>query len=328
LPWRWSRAVAFLLGAASVVVAAAQGSDPPPAAAFEGMDLAIREQWPDVQSVVVLKRGQAVYQFHRDGNPESLHEVHSVSKSALATLVGVALQRGQLASLDQPVLALLPEWAGLNPDPRAARITVRHLLTMTAGFEVDDPAGTAPGTSATTAWQRPLRDEPGQRFAYDNSTMPILSAVLEKATGRPLLDYAGEYLVQPMGMAQPVAQGWRLRLRTLDMARLGQLYLQQGEWNGQALLSSHFVRDATRRQNDGGPPANLHYGYLWWVVPGAAPRPTFLASGYAGQLIWVHPASSTVIAATSTTSPGSQARGQVLGLVRTRLFAAAQQAAR
>jgi len=113
-------------------------------AAFKGADQVITERFPAVQSVVVALKGRVVYRYYRDGAPDALRDVHSVAKSALSTLVGIALGQGRIANLDQPVVALMPEWAGLNPDPRAAAITLRHLLTMTAGFAVNDPTGTAP----------------------------------------------------------------------------------------------------------------------------------------------------------------------------------------
>lgn len=118
-----------------------------------------------MQSAVVVLQGRVVYQFYRDGSPDTLRDVRSVVKSALSTLTGIALGQGHLARLDERVVSLMPEWAGLNPDPRAAAITVRHLLTMTAGFEVNDPTGTAPAGNPQDAWKRPMRDDPGRAFA-------------------------------------------------------------------------------------------------------------------------------------------------------------------
>jgi CubicO group peptidase (beta-lactamase class C family) len=160
------------------------------AIAFEGTDAAIAQQYGDVQSAVVVLRGRVVYEFYRDGAPGTLRDTQSVAKSALSALAGIALGQGRIASLDQPVLALMPEWTQLNGDPRSAAITVRHLLTMTAGFEVNDASGTAPAGRPADAWARPLRSAPGQAFAYDNAIIPMLTAVIEKAAGIPLADYA------------------------------------------------------------------------------------------------------------------------------------------
>ena len=103
-------------------------------------------------------------------------------------------------------------------------------------------------------------------------------------------------------------------------AKLGQLFLQDGVWNGRRLLPEAFVATATRAHTQGGAPARLPYGLFWWT-----PSPqVYLASGYAGQFIWVHPPLGLVVATTSTVSPGSAQRGQALQLIRGRLFQAAQ----
>lgn len=286
------------------------------AAAFAGLDEGIGERLTDVQSVVVVLQGRIAYQYHRDGNAEALRDVQSVTKSALSALVGVALQQGKLASLDTPVLALLPEWQSLNPDPRAQAITLRHLLSMTPGFEVNDPTGTARPLPPEQAWKRMLRSDPGASFAYDNSVPVLIAAVLQKVSGQSVEAYAQAQLVEPLGMATPAYQHGLVRLRTVDMARLGQLFLQDGQWEGRTLLPPGFAAQTTRVHSPGGPPARLPYGLAWWVPSGA----TYLASGYGGQMIWVHPPLNAVVAVTSTVSPGSQQRGQAMQLVRGRLF--------
>jgi CubicO group peptidase (beta-lactamase class C family) len=100
------------------------------------------------------------------------------------------------------------------------------------------------------------------------------------------------------------------------MARIGQLMLQGGRWNGRSVVGEDFVSAATVRQNAGGAPVGLPYGYLWWVAPSQAPRPAFVASGFGGQFIWVDPALDLVIAASSDTSAASAERSQALDLIR------------
>lgn len=297
------------------------------ATAFQGMDAVLADQLTDVQSAVVVLRGRMVYRYYRDGNAEKLRDTQSASKSALSALVGTAIAQGHIASVDQRVVELMPAWAPLNSDPRAAAITLRHLLTLTAGFALDSGLRTRAGTAAPLpvqqAWARPLAADPGQMFAYDNSVTPLLVAVLEKASGMPLAEYARQQLVGPMGLAEPAYRGSIVHLRTLDMAKLGQLYLQRGQWDGKPLLTEAFVDASVQAQNAGGPPVGLHYGQLWWVVPGKAPRPTFLASGFGGQLIWVYPPLDLVVATTSTVSLESGQRGQALQWIRNQVFAAA-----
>ena len=289
-------------------------------AAFSDMDQRIHQSFGDVESAVVVLQGRKVYEFHRDGNPAALRPVHSVVKSALALLVGTALQRGQLTSLDEPVLALMPEWTALNGNTRAHAITLRHLLAMTAGFEVDDPTGTAPALAPTVAWARPIGTTAGERFAYDNSIPPLVAAILEKVTGQPIGTLAQDHLFAPLGMRAPALATGRLSMRTDDMAKLGSIILSAGQWGGQPLLPTGFTAQLVRPHSAGGAPIGLPYGLLWW-----APSPnTYFASGYGGQLVWVHPPMGLVVAVTSPASRQSAERGHALGLVRGPLFQAAQ----
>jgi CubicO group peptidase (beta-lactamase class C family) len=292
------------------------------AAAFVDFDRGIAERLADIQSVVVVLSGRVAYQYHRDGNPEALRDMQSVAKTALVALVGTALRQGHIASLDRQVVDLLPELRPINADPRTQAITLRHLLTMTAGFAVNDATGTAPPLAPAQAWARQVRDSPGEVFAYDNSLVNLVTAALEKATGRSVADYAREQLVQPLGMIEPSYQRG-LQVRTVDMAKLGHLFLQDGVWSGRSLLPPGFAVLATQAVSGGGPPVQLPYGIAWWV-PSTS---TYFASGYAGQVIWVHAPLQAVVAVTSTVSTESQQRGQAMQLIRGRLFQAVQKRA-
>ncbi len=326
VPWRWTLAVLLPLAplwAHAQWLPSSADEQALDATAFQGMTDTIGERFTDVQSVVVALRGRIVYRYYRDGQPDTLRDVQSVQKSAVSALAGIALGQGRLASLDQPVLALMPEWAALNTDARAQDITVRHLLTMSAGFAVDDPSGTKAPGRPRDAWARPMASAPGQSFAYDNALVPMLMAVLEKAVGMPLADYAREQLVAPLGMHEPSYQRG-LQLRTEDMASLGQLFLQNGVWAGRQIVPAAYVDAATTPQSAGGLPVSLPYGYMWWVSSVKAPRRTFMAIGYGGQFIWVYPPTGLVIAATSTVPLRGPDRGQALQLIRNALFTAAQ----
>jgi CubicO group peptidase (beta-lactamase class C family) len=289
--------------------------------AFQGVTQAITSELPDVQSAVVVLRGRVLYEFYRDGSADTLREQQSVSKSALSVLAGIALGQGRIASLDQPVVALAPEWAPLNADPRAGAITVRHLLTMTAGFEVDDAAGTAAPLAPREAWARRLAANPGEKFAYDNSLVTMTMAAIEKAAGMPFVDYVRQQMVVPLAFKEPTYRRG-FQARTIDMAKLGQLMLQDGVWEGKRLLPASFVAAATVAQNGGGPPVGLPYGYMWWIQRSEAPRKVYMASGYAGQFLWIDPAQHLVIAINSTVSPQSQERGQAMQLIHGKLVPA------
>lgn len=289
------------------------------AEAFEHLTTDIGDQLTDIQSVVLVVQGRTAYQYYRDGNPEALREVQSVAKSALAVLVGAALQQGQIASLDTPVVELVPAWRTVNPDPRAHTITLQHLLAQTSGFEIDDPTGTAPPLAPEQAWKRPMRSAPGQAFAYDNSGIVLIGAILQRVTGQSVADYSLERLAKPLDAATPLYSKTGVKLRTLDMAKLGQLFLQDGRWNDQPLLPPGFAALATSARSAGGAPVQMPYGLSWWVTPSGK---SYFASGYAGQMIWVHPPLGMVVAVTSTVLPASQQRNQALQLIRGPLFQA------
>lgn len=291
------------------------------AAAFEDIDKGIEQDLGDVQSLVVVLEGRTVHEYYRDRDPNALRDTQSVTKSGLALLIGTALKQGQLSSLETPVVELMPEWRALNSDPRAQTITLRHLMAMTTGFAVDDRSGTAAPLPPASAWARSIQAEPGQRFAYDNSGPPMVQAILERVAGRPLPDLVREQLVRPLEMKEPTySRGGMASMRTVDMAKLGYLLLLDGAWAGTPLLPPDFAAQMVKPQSSGGPPVNVPYGLFWWVPSGS----TFFASGYSGQLIWVHAPLRLVVAVTSTISPASAQRGQALKLARGPVFQAAQ----
>lgn len=296
-------------------------------ASLELLHETIDRSLPDVDSVVVLQRGRLLFEHYQSGSDaNTLHAVQSVTKSVVALLVGAALDRGALTSLDQPVDTLVPGSAAPSAAPAYPPITLRHLLTMTSGFEparefrpvdIDDPR---------FLMQRPRRAAPGVQFHYDNLASNLLAIALKSAVRQSLSDFARTSLFGPLDIP---AFDWDtgrngnelgylgLRLRTVDMARLGQLVLQQGNWQGKQLVSKAFVAAMVQQQSAGGGPVGLPYGYLWWLAPGnPASRTGYFASGFGGQLIWVYPPLDLVVATTSTVAEASNARGQALTLIR------------
>ena len=299
--------------------------------AFDQLARKIEAEYPDVESVVVVRKSRVLFD-HYKSSPDTLRDVQSVTKSVLSLAVGAAIARGAIQSLDQPVGALL----GIVDKPEAGSalppVTVRHLLTMTAGYAPQErfELGTADDPAFLMGRQRVAA--PGSVFAYDNLSANLLSVALEAATGQMVSAFTEKAIFRPLGIA---SYNWEkgskghsfgfsgLRLQTRDMARLGELALTAGAWSGIQVIPEAYVRSAVMAQNSGGSPVGLSYGYLWWVVPSAAERRTFLASGWGGQLIWVHPPLDLVIATTSAVSAEANRRGQALALIRTELFRAA-----
>jgi CubicO group peptidase (beta-lactamase class C family) len=272
----------------------------------------LKEQYAKIRSLLLVHGGCIQFEYYKTGlDAESRSPVHSVTKSVLSILVGVAVDRGYLR-LDQKLSELLPEASNPAIDPRIRDITVRNLLTMTSGF---DPAVTKIGVPTSEMWQwmlnREMSDMPGTRFNYDSDDVNLLSVVLTRAIRRSSLAFANETLFGPLGITNfnwlADSDGYliasdNLSLTARDMAKIGLLYLQQGRWGDQQIVSSDYVADSTAKHNDGGPPTHAAYGYLWWVRPTAAGLDAFFAAGHGSQLIYVVPKLDLVVAMASESS--------------------------
>lgn len=214
----------------------------------------------DSDALVVLHEGQPALERWFHGEPRAI-EAQSVTKSVVSMAIGRLLTTGALASLDVPASTFFPAW---KEGGRRA-ITLRHLVSMTSGLEVV-PLGPSVLASASS----PLVAEPGTRFAYDNSAANLLSVVVERVSGRPLERYVAEEIFAPLGIT-----GWSwgkdaagiatasggLQIRPADLAKLGQLMLDGGRWQGKRLLSAAWVREATSPGQ-----ASRDYGQLWWML--------------------------------------------------------------
>ncbi|HEX6888014.1 MAG TPA: serine hydrolase [Candidatus Nanopelagicales bacterium] len=269
-----------------------------------------KPQYEGLRSVIVLAHGRTAYERYFDSRPTDRHQVWSVTKSVIGTLIGIALAQGHLSSLDATLDTLLPAYAD-RMSPGQADVTLERLLTMSGGF-ISNPPG-MDGQAGHDDWIASLLEyspeKPRNAFSYSNATSHLLAAILEEATGQSTLDYARTVLFAPLGIEtepaeEPVASidevsalngpafGWAtdpqgrnlgpygLRLRAQDLAKLGLLYLRDGAWEGRQVVPKQWVRAATRDRVDGDPA----YGYQWW-----ADERGFAASGYGGQGIWVFP---------------------------------------
>ncbi len=332
---------------ASTTVAAAAPVNWPAAApvlaarhrrAFGTLGARIDQHLPDVQSMVVLHRGHLAFEHHRPGvAADGLQDTQSVTKSVLALLFGCALADGHVRGTKELVALRLPQLLRVGADARVRRLRFEHLLSMTAGWPGEQSARRDRDDDLAQIARRPFQADPGTRFAYDNGAANLLALALANAVGRPLADYARERLFAPLGIHRFAwRQGARghhlgalgLSLTPRAMARLGELALAEGRWQGRALVPADFVRRATERQNAGGAPLFAAYGYLWWVA-GTAPsrraeRRTAMANGYGGQWIYVYPPLDAVVAATSRRTPESMSRAQALTLIRRDVLPALQ----
>jgi CubicO group peptidase (beta-lactamase class C family) len=251
-------------------------------------------------NVVVLERGEIVFERHYgNGSLDDLVDTYSVTKSVLATLVGIALRRGDLDTIDRTVASCIDR-------PIRHGYTLRHLLTMTAGVETDGAWEIDAVMARSDSWldwllAAPARDEPGIRFRYDNGSAHVLGCAVASIIGAALSEYARRHLFAPLGIERwewpSDADGFdygfgHLRLAPRDLAKVGELY----RTGGGDVLSREFVSQATTAHSTGGPPENVGYGFLWWVDDG--PPRSFFAGGYAGQSLTVVPAREVVAVTT------------------------------
>ena len=237
--------------------------------------------------------------------------MHSLSKSFTSTAVGLAAAEGKL-SVDDLVLKFFPEDAPAEPSKNLKLMRVRDLLTMSCGHQTPLGAKTVP---AGVPWTRaflahPVDHKPGTHFLYNSAGTYMLSAIVQKVTGQTVLDYLKPRLFGPLGIADPAWEaspqgvtcgGWGLRLRTEDVAKLGQLYLRKGVWDGKQLVPASWVEQATARQvSNGSDPArdwDQGYGFQFWRCRHGA----FRGDGAAGQLCVVLPEQDAVVAITADT---------------------------
>ncbi len=248
--------------------------------------------------------------YHPFYQHTDMHTMQSVSKTITSITFGIARTRNEFtASLDAPILQFLGGHKIANLDDRKKRITLRHLLTMTAGLEwhedlaYDDPRNSADIMEASHDWvqyviDQPMADEPGKTFVYNSGATILLAQIFKKVTGKNLDEYAAEHLFKPLNMRYfwkhsptglPDTEGG-LYLSAHDLAKIGQLFLKSGTWEGKDVVSSAWIKDSVAPHVT-VPGGNWKYGYQWWLQPiGSSPEDiTWFARGFGGQQLIVLP---------------------------------------
>ena len=270
----------------------------------EAVEAAIRDvpARRHIQSIVVARDGQVLLErYFRDRRPTDLSNVHSVTKSVVATLAGIAIGDGSLA-----LETTLGE-VGLTRGERKRRICVEHLLTMTSGLDPETPHDIDEIADRGESWVEgplaaPLLADPGTTFAYNNGAAHVLGVAIARATGKSLPRLAEERLFGPLGITEyrwptdPEGNAFgpgHLELRPRELLRLGDLYLE----GGRGVVPGWFVAAATTAHNAGGPPEGVPYGYLWWISKDCGHR-SFFAGGYGGQYLTVVPDLALVVVTT------------------------------
>jgi len=260
-----------------------------------------------LHSFMLVRHGKVVAEcWWAPYDSKAPHSLYSLSKSFTSTAVGMAIAEGKL-KLDDDVLKFFPDDVPAEPSSNLKSMRVSDLLRMNTGHQ------TEPGRTADQVWTKaflaqPVPFKPGTHFLYNTSATYMLSAIVQKATGEKLIDYLQPRLFEPLGIEDPTWEsspqgintgGYGLSVRTEDIAKFGQLYLQKGKWQGKPLISEQWVDEATARQTSNGsnPKSDWDqgYGYQFWRCRHGAYR----GDGAFGQFCVVLPEEDAVIAITS-----------------------------
>ena len=273
----------------------------------------IQEQGLDIHSVLLIRNDHLVTQIHFPPYQEDFkHPVYSISKSITSALVGIAIEEGYIRSVDQKVLDFFPDIAQDIESERLKNLTLEHLLTMSAGYNTrtipypwilaqkDDSFDTIEYILTHNS----ILQEPGTGFFYDSGAPHVLSAIIQETTGKTLQEYAQEKLFAPLGITditwetdpRGITLGCTgLVLSPRDMAKIGYLYLNRGQLNGEQIIPAEWIDRSTTKHSETKGLMNEAeddgYGYLWWIDAFGG----YSAHGSGGQYIFVVPDSNMVV---------------------------------
>jgi len=296
----------------------AEGVDP---AALEALfrDLA-SDKHKDIKGVVILRHDKLISEAYFNGDTlDTLHDIRSATKSITALLIGIAIERHFIRSVDDPLALYLP---GLPKDGKQ-KITLLNILNMRSGLDADDDDPLTPGNEdrldASTDWMKtiysvPMKNQPGQKYVYCSINAFLAGAVIENVTKMPLDMFAKQNLFDPLGIRQyqwrhvPInrttGQG-NLQITTRDAARIGELVLHKGQLGGRKIIDEVWVEKSLADQVPIAvvDPYADFYGYMWYskVEPvGDRSVLVHFASGNGGNKIYIVPSLSMVVAITSS----------------------------
>ncbi len=249
----------------------------------------------NVDSILLIRNGYNVFERYFNGwNDSAYHSIFSITKSVISCLYGIAIEEG-LVQLNQTMTSFFPNKTLANLDSAKQNITIEHLLTMSSGINWLEAWNVIQFTSSDDPLQYVLDQEmdafPGEKFNYNSGAVHILSAILQNVTGTTTKAYADVKLFTPLGITnydwtidpQGIYYGGHgLSLTSPDMAKFGFLYLNNGTWDSEQIISEEWVSESITKYNYSV--SSEDYGYLWWLNPDYS---YFSAEGFMGQRIFV-----------------------------------------
>jgi len=289
----------------------------------ELMEAILTKKYPNLHSLLIANNNQLVleeyfYGHHRD----HLHDTRSSGKSLASTMIGLAMDRNLLTSVDQKVVDLFPQFKGQikNLDARKKRMRIRDLMTMATGLACNDGTYKSPGNEdrmqnqdkqpdwAKYTLDLPMVREPGEKALYCSGGVNVLGQIVSNVSRTPTYAFLHENLFEPLGIERyvmnmtPVNNGYLgggIYMRPRDLAKFGQLFVNEGTWKGKRIISKKWVKEATQGYSTMNGEKYNNYGYNWWIkhyeVDGEK-YTAFYASGNGGQLIFGVPKLNLVVA--------------------------------
>ncbi len=306
-----------------------------------GLEKIINSSYNNTTGIVVLKNGKVLYEnYFKEYTADNAVHVASVTKSIISSLIGIAIENGYINSIEQNILEFFPDYSIPEGEKTIQNVTIKNMLTMTAPYKYK----TEPYEDffASDNWINTALDLLGGKapigeFMYSAIIgTHILSGILVKATGQSVLDFATENLFSPLEIQvrhsvvlhnkeEHIAffqdknangwvtdpqgvntAGWGLTLTPMDMAKIGQLYLGGGVWNGKQMIPAWWIDESTKEQSRCRQWGNLVYGYLWWIID--EKEHSYAAMGDGGNVIYVNPKKNMVISLASLYVPRAKDR--------------------
>ncbi|WP_271407341.1 serine hydrolase domain-containing protein [Tenacibaculum soleae] len=302
----------------------------------------IQEDYTNIAGIIIMKNNDILFEkYFNDYKKNDTIHIASVTKSILSILIGIAIDKGFIKNTEQNVLDFFPKYVLKKREKTIQKVTIRHLLTMTAPFKFKSEPYTKVYSSED--WTKSVLDLLGGKilsedFKYTTIGLQVLSGILTNATGKSTLDFASENLFSLLDIKIPEnlrihnkeehfsflkdkyvngwvidpkgtnTAGWGLTLTTRDMAKIGQLFLNKGKWNNIQIVSSKWINESTKKHSQLN---DLAYGYLWWIIDNKENN-CFSAIGDGGNIIYVDQLKNTIIAITSQFMPRAKDRIELI----------------